>query len=171
MMQHATSSIATLNEFRSRGLETAFLVERYHRAFDDELALVRLLVDRLCSADKLALGPRALRAALDELDERLTAHEHVQEHDLFPAYERSDACAPALFDLWISDCSSLFAAAEAVRAACVRARVGQSAASCVAAIDRVQHLVDEIQEHLVAEVKLLAPWAGVEPPPFASARS
>jgi len=164
MMHQATSSssIETLNEFRSRGLETAFLVERYHRAFDEELALVRLLVERMCAADKLALPLRTLRAVLESLEERLSAHEQIQETDLFLAYERSEPCSPALFDAWISDCSALFSSAEGVRGACERARPSVVSPSSLAAIGRVQHLVDEVEQHLVAEVKLFAPWAGVD---------
>lgn len=133
---------------RPRSNDTDYLVERYHRAFDDEMKLLRVL-----------LRPwreplRGVHAALDTLSDRLDAHEKLQELRLFPAFESGSPCPPALFEAWAGDALALFGTLDVVRAACRTALVAPSLTL------RIQHFVDEVQDHLAAEAKLLSPWAG-----------
>ncbi len=133
---------------RSRGIEIEFLVERYHRAFEDEVAVLRLLLRARRDFEELA-------DAVALLDERLQEHCGVQEAHLFPAFESGARCRPQQSEAWAVDALKLVSAVDAVNAAC------GDADDCPL-VSRVAHLAAEVQEHIAAEAKVLAPWPGFE---------
>ncbi len=129
---------------RRRDVDTDFLTERYHRAFDDELRVVR---------DRLQSGPiRGLRRSLDRLGERLFAHNLLQEMRLFPSFDAGSPCPATLRQAHAEDARKLFAAVEEVRAAC------RDVDGDLPIMRRLGHLLDEIQEHLAVEASLFGRW-------------
>ncbi|MBI1948995.1 MAG: hemerythrin domain-containing protein [Deltaproteobacteria bacterium] len=145
-----TSSIVTPDAMvRTRGLETHFIVEHYHRAFDDEVALLGELIRKNWT------GFRDVSSALAAFDVQLRAHHLLQEFRIFPAFENGRRAAPEQFEAWAADALRLFSALDALRAA-------------IGLIDqrspiarRLMRLMNEVQDHIVVEAKMLAPWTGL----------
>jgi len=132
---------------RTRALETGFLVERYHRAFDDELT--RLLGWIAHSRD----GRDEVIPALASVAQRLLAHTSFQERAVFPAYAADHPCTSRLHDAWAADALRLLGALDGARHA-ARALAASSALS-----SRVHHFLDEVQDHLVEEARVLHRWS------------
>lgn len=135
---------------RERVRETDFIVERYHRAFDDELVIIRSLVRTTCGATA------TLGRVLAQLDVRLKMHALLQEMRLFPAFEANGRRDTSMLEACAQDALKLFDAVNAVRFAF-------SAIDVPALRSRVTHIIDEIQDHLSVEVRVLAPWTGRSP--------
>jgi hypothetical protein len=142
---------------RPRSRDTDFLVERYHRAFDDEMKILRGLLQR--RRDLLA----GVDHALAQMEARLDVHERLQELRLFPAFEAGLPCAPALFEAWATDALELFSSIDRVRSACRLVPTlpfGAVPTAPGSLASRVLHFADEVQDHLAAEARILSPWAG-----------
>lgn len=132
---------------RTRALETGFLVERYHRAFDDELAHLLGWISHTPE------GRDEVVPALSSLAQRLAAHTAFQERAVFPAYAADHPCTPRLHDAWASDALRLLGALDGARQATCALATGSALAS------RVRHLLDEVQDHLVEEARVLRQWS------------
>lgn len=133
---------------RTRLLEMSFIVERYHRAFDDELAQLRRWTSH-ARGDAGDIG-----GALDTLQGKLTLHTVFQEAELFPLFETGVACPPLVLEHWATDTLRLFGAMDHVRRAC------DSFDARAPLVARVRHLTNEVQDHLTAEANVLSAWAG-----------
>ncbi len=133
---------------RIRALETGFLVERYHRAFDDELTHLLGWIGHTPE------GRDEVIPALASLAQRLAAHAAFQERAVFPAYQADHPCTPRLHDAWATDALRLLGALDGARQATRALATGSALAS------RVRHLLDEVQDHLVEEARVLKRWSG-----------
>ena len=125
---------------------TDIIVDRYHRSFLSEVALLQR---DLAARDEAAEA----QSALDVLAEKLGSHCGLQEDHIFPLFERGAACSVSLFEAWIMDALRLFTIVDLLRAA-------GRAMTIEALRQRVHTLADAIQQHLVAEAHLLSGWTG-----------
>ena len=140
--------LATTEISRVRGLETGFIVERYHRAFEAELRQLHHWL-RVRPLDGGGFG-----SAVDVLAKQLRGHTAFQEGHLFPAFEAGSACPSGLVDAWAMDALRIFDSIDAARTA------SRSLGHQAPLVTRVCHLLDEVQDHLEAESKVLAGWQG-----------
>lgn len=132
-----------------------FLVERYHRSFDEEILRLGALAGE-CDKIEGIDDTRCVRRALARLTEALGVHMREQERPggVFEAIARGTAPPPssvdvALFDLVFDLRTEALALAEA-QCACRKAlRFG------------LHHFADEIEEHLAVEQVLLAQTRGL----------
>lgn len=148
--QRATWDLGRLCGQGARELETAFLTERYHRAFDDELAMVVRLTEPALLASAANGRTTEVRASLAGLRHRLSFHSQLQEARLFPCYERAQPIPDDLMECWSEDAIGLFKAAEDLR------NIATDLDGPMGFLRRLRHLIDEIEEHLAAEVRLFA---------------
>jgi hypothetical protein len=128
----------------SQRIEVEYLSERYHRAFEEEAEALELLLSRH--------GDGRLASLFGSLQERLRAHERLQERRLFPAYQGGWAMDRALLEAWEEDTAALSAASAAVLECCDGERPCALAA-------RVVHFVSEVERHLIAEIVMFSAWA------------
>lgn len=149
-MPRATWDLSRLGGRGPRELETAFLTERYHRAFDDELAMVVRLTEPAMLTSAAYRRTAEVRAALAGLRDRLSFHSLLQEARLFPCYERAEPMPSDLMECWTDDSIGLFKAAEEVR------NLTTDLDGPLGFLRRLRHLIDEIEDHLAAEVRLFA---------------
>jgi hypothetical protein len=126
--------------------DVAFIVERYHRAFDDELAQLRVL------AGRARAGFEDVTPALDLVAEQVAKHTAFQEGRVFPTLAAGWPCSRSLFEGWTVDALRLCGTLDGVRHAQRLLDHRQPLAA------RVAHFANEVQEHLVAEATLLAAW-------------
>jgi hypothetical protein len=134
-----------LHNSRRRALEVEFFTERYHRAFDEEAALLAALAS--------LVGAAALATTLEKVCGLIASHEQLQEQRLFPSYARGASIEAGLFDAWMSDSASIAEATAALRNACC-------SSSSTRLCSRVIHFAFEIDRHLVDEVEVFSDWAG-----------
>ena len=132
----------------ARGLETGFIVERYHRAFDDEASQLRNWLRHA------ALDTDGVLPAIEVLAHQLRRHTSFQEHHVFPQFEAGLPCGPRLFDAWSVDALRLFGCIAGVRSS-LRPLDGPAPL-----LARARHFIDEVQDHLVAEAQVLSTWKG-----------
>lgn len=145
-MQLISSTPAPEN-VRSRQLETYFIVERYHRALDAEVAELRKQLRATGHVyDDVA-------RALAVLDERLRSHNLVQEFRVFPAFEEGRR-SEVLFEAWATDTLRVFQVIDGVRGTC-------RSIEDLSLSRRIERLLGAIADHLAVEAKLLAPWSDV----------
>ena len=140
-----------------RAAETQFLVERYHRAFEDEAEYLRGLVKVWMAREVRSLEARSVEMALETMCAALAEHVSLQESVIFPVFERMGNCSEPLNERGTADCAALFGAIEGLRDVCA-VDPGERPCSTDARLRvRVVHLANEIQQHLRDELRLLLP--------------
>jgi len=138
-----------------RAAETQFLVERYHRAFEEEAAYLRGLVKVWMAREVRSLEARSIEMALETMCAALTEHVSLQESVIFPVFERMGTCSEPLSERGTADCAALFGAIEGLRDICA-VDPGEPPCSTDARLRvRLLHLANEIQQHLSDEWHLL----------------
>lgn len=129
-----------------------YVVERFHRAFDDELRTLRGIVGHM----RLPIAARDdVDGALAALAARLDAHDELQQAALFPPYARGAPCTPAAYAAWANDALAVDVACADVRAAVAGAPLGVPLSA------RVARLLDDVADHARLETEMLAAWAGL----------
>jgi iron-sulfur cluster repair protein YtfE (RIC family) len=140
-----------------RAAETQFLVERYHRAFEDEAEYLRGLVKVWIAREIRSLEARSVEMALETMCAALAEHVSLQEIVIFPVFERNGHCSEPLNERGTADCAALFGAIEGLREVCA-VDPGERPCSTDARLRvRLVHLANEIQQHLRDELRLLLP--------------
>jgi len=140
-----------------RAAETKFLVERYHRAFQDEAEYLRGLVKVWLVREHRSLEARSVEVALQAMCTALAEHVTLQETVIFPAFERTGHCNEPLVERGTADCAGLFAAINGLRDVCAVDPSERPSSTDARLRVRLVHLANEIQQHLADELRLLLP--------------
>lgn len=140
-----------------RAAETKFLVERYHRAFEDEAEYLRGLVKVWMAREVRSLEARSVETALETMCAALAEHVSLQERVIFPVYERMGNCSEPLNERGTADCAALFGAIEGLREVCAVDPSERPPSTDARLRVRLLHLANEIQQHLCDELRLLLP--------------
>jgi iron-sulfur cluster repair protein YtfE (RIC family) len=144
----------------ARVAETHFLVERYHRAFQTEADVARALMRAWILRDPRSLEARGIATALETVCETIAEHIGFQEQVLFPALGTAASCQQRLLARGTADCASLFTASEGLREVCAVDPTEKPSSHDARLRVRLVHFVNEMQEHLRDEVRLLMPESG-----------
>jgi iron-sulfur cluster repair protein YtfE (RIC family) len=144
----------------ARVAETHFLVERYHRAFQTEADVARALVRAWMLRDPRSLEARGIATTLATVCEAIAEHIGFQEQVLFPALGAATSCQQRLLARGTADCASLFTASEGLREVCAVDPSEKPSSHDARLRVRLVHFVNEMQEHLRDEVRLLMPEPG-----------
>lgn len=138
-----------------RAAETKFLVERYHRAFQDEAEYLRGLVKVWLVREHRSIEARSVEVALQTMCTALAEHVTLQETVIFPAFERTGHCGEPLVERGTADCAALFAAINGLRDVCAVDPSERPSSTDARLRVRLVHLANEIQQHLADELRLL----------------
>lgn len=140
-----------------RAAETKFLVERYHRAFEDEAEYLRGLVKVWMAREVRSLEARSVETALETMCAALAEHVSLQERVIFPVFERMGNCSEPLNERGTADCAALFGAIEGLREVCAVDPSERPPSTDARLRVRLLDLANEIQQHLCDELRLLLP--------------
>jgi hypothetical protein len=138
-----------------RAAETKFLVERYHRAFQDEAEYLRGLVKVWLVREHRSIEARSVEMALQTMCTALTEHVTLQETQIFPTFEQTGQCSEPLVERGTADCAGLFAALNGLRDVCAVDPSERPSSTDARLRVRLVHLANEIQQHLADELRLL----------------
>lgn len=131
---------ADVSSARRRANDTAYLTERYHRSFEEELSLLVPQVMR--QAPELA-------PPLDRLGQCLAEHRALLEGLVFPLFDQGGRDAVVMLqDRFSSDALALLRHTRELEAACARLK------PC-GLVRRISLLAQQVEEHMVAEAELL----------------
>jgi iron-sulfur cluster repair protein YtfE (RIC family) len=122
---------------------TRFFVERYHRAFDEEAAVLAPLLTRFAS--RLARqSPNELLTGFARVVSALAQHCSVQEAVVYPTIDANEQCTPGEWSMLRADMAALRDLVEEVRADLEPL----CASTGAPLLHRLRHFYEEIARHL-----------------------